>query len=242
MDKEARRKLLEQVKEFDNMKGDLGKQMIENARFLKGDLSGWYNALTAVCFTVGGIAITIASESPISDSIANPHHYWIGAVLLITNGVLIFFLKKLNIEAEFNDTYKIRETEADLWQSKKTLEEALSGDPSRVQAFMVMRDRINSEYDKTVQKWPWWRWIWKVFIASQTDIVFALLLFPIALMMTQVIQHFSISIYQYNTVLVILVILYAIYYIFQCTKTVRYFRKMQKAEKRINSEVNKKSR
>lgn len=61
MTEEQKNVLLIKAAEYDRHKDEVSKEILNNFRFLKSDLSAWYNSLTMVCFTVGAIAITIGA-------------------------------------------------------------------------------------------------------------------------------------------------------------------------------------
>ena len=237
MTSDEKNKLLLKADIYDRAKDEVGKETVNNLRFLKADLSGWYNALTTVCFTVGAIAITVGADRSVKSDILHPGYFWWGTILLITDGILIFFLKKSDIEGEFNEMPKLTEAKADYWQLRNMTLEKANGDNSRAIELIELERRVTKEYVDTQKKWPWHKWVKQIIRAGKTDIVFGVLLFSITLMLTQILDELHIHFKTYNHYLVATLILYALYTAWGGVKGVRVVRRQQAAEARIKKEI-----
>lgn len=235
--KTDKKALIDKARRYDSFKDYVGEQSLANFKFLKSDLSAWYNALTTACFTVGAIAITVGVDQK---AIVYPSYFWWGTLLIIFDGVLIFFLKKLDIEGDFNAMPKLSEAKADYWQLRNMTAEKSNGDNTRAAELKTLEEKVTDDYRGIVQKWPWYKWAQRIILASTTDIVFGLLLFPIGLMLTQVINEFNMNIAQFDTVFKIALGIYIIYMILGSVVSIRAVLRTQAADERIRAEVLKK--
>jgi hypothetical protein len=82
-----------------------------------------------------------------------------------------------------------------------------------------------------------YKWAGRIVHAAVTDIVFGLLLFPIALMLTQMINELHLSLSTYMHGLLIALILYILYTIWGGYRGVMSARKQQAADLRIQKEI-----
>ena len=237
MTKQEKKELLDRANKYDQAKEKVSDESLNNFRFLKADLSAWYNALTAVCFTVGAIAITVGTDKSVESDILYPHYFWWGTTLLLINGVLIFFLKKLEMESEFMSMPELAEAKADYWQMRNMTIEKANDDNSRANDLKRLEKQVTTDYVDTQQAWPWYKWVGRIIHAAVTDIVFGLLLFPVALMLTQIIGEFHITLSMYVHGVLVVLVLYAIYTIWGGYKGVASARRQQAADLRIRKEV-----
>jgi len=237
--KEDREKYLRDVEKFESMKDEVGKQYLENFRFIKSQIADWYIALTAVCFAVGAIAITVGSDKTISGDIVHPDLFWWGSLLLIANGTMIFLVRKIELERDDRDIPNLRKTEADLWTARNIARELADGDDSRVDEFAEVRQRILNDYDRRTAKLKWWQWIGYLFHGSIIDMAFGLLLFPILMLASQLLNDIHLSFTLYSWVFWILLIGYLAFMTSQSFKLIGLKKSAQANEEQIKSEVEK---
>lgn len=228
-------KFLLEVEKYEDMRDKLGQGQIENFKFLKAQVADWYIAITAACFAIGGISISLAG-----DDIKHPGLFWWGSVLLIANGVLTFFARKAELDGEFSEFPDLRQKEADLWTMSKIAREHAAGDSSRADEFKIVSDRFVNEYNHQTKPLRWWGWIGFAVRASMLNIVFGLLLFPILLLAPQLPNHIHISLLQYSLIMWSLLGLYLIYVAVGICKAVSHKKKDAAADLQIKSEVMRK--
>lgn len=228
---------LREAEKYEKLKESLSLQILENTRFLKSDISAWYNALTAVCFTAGTIAITLSSDKTIRQSIAHPKYFWWGSTLLLMNGVYIFFLKKSEIEKEDRSFYKLRDAEADMWELRNVSKELADGNKDRIESFAKIKKAQSSAYNSTVKKWRMREWLPHLFLASRIDVAFGLLLFPIIMIASQIIAELGLSFQLYKKFFFIALMLYVVYSLVSAFRSADSVKKSHKADNRIKDEV-----
>lgn len=222
---------------FAEIKERISKEQIELLRYLKADLTNWYNALIAVCFTVGGIAITIGADKNVQENITYPKYFWWGATLLLINGLIIFTYKKNEIERNFRDLPKLRITERDLWKVEKIALELAKGDSSRVDEFNEIKARITLDYEESTKSRTLFRWVVGVFLAIKTDLIFGIMLFALLLMFSQIITFLNIKFNVYNKLLILTAIAYVIYVITEVRSLIKSEKLALEAEQDIKKEI-----
>jgi len=240
MDNNEKTKLLLKAENYDKFKDEIGKDYVNNIRYLKTDLSSWFNALTAASFTVGAIAITIGADKTVNSGISHPSYFWCGTFLLILDGVLIFFLKKHDIENNLNEMPQLIESKADYWELRNLTIEKSNGNNLNSDRLKTLEKNVVRDYEELIKKWSWYKWIKKTLQAATTDIVFGLFLFPIILMLSQIINKLHIQMNFYTLILQALLILYIIYTLHGGIIGVKAIKKQQAAEQRIKELVIKK--
>lgn len=228
---------LREADKYDSLKQTVSIQILENARFLKTDISSWYNGLAAVCFTAGTIAITLSSDKIIRQSISYPTYFWWGSALLLVNGVYIFFLKKSEIEKEDRSFYKLRETEADMWTLRNVSREMADGRKDRASEFEKVKTTQSAAYNAVLKKWRIREWIPHLFLASRIDIIFGLLLFPVLMIASQIISELGINFITYKRGFFVILFGYIIYSLSSAHKSANSVKKSQTADRRIRDEV-----
>lgn len=232
---EDKEKYLREAKTYEDLRDIISRDYVENFKYVKSQLADWYIALAAVCFAIGGIAISVGKNS-----IAHPVLFWWGSILLIANGVFIFFVRKTELEGESSGFSELKQKEADLWTMSKIAHEHAAGDKARVEEFAVAAERFKNDYDNHSKPAEWWQWIKFVLKACMLDVVFGLFLFPLLLLASQLPNYMHITFDLYWRSFWTLVLLYVIYVIFQGFKAVRDKKKLDKANQQIKSEVDRK--
>jgi len=225
------------AKEFAKYKEEVGKEYISTFKYLKGDLSAWYNSLTTVCFTIGAVALTFGADKAVKDSILYPDYFWLGALLLILDGLLIFWFKKLDIEKEFAGLPTLRQSEADYWKAEKILMEARDGNAGRFQEYENLKEKFTDNYRKQNKHWTFLEWVHNIFKSTMTDITFGLLVFPILLMTSQFTDVAGISLATYKWIFICLLILYLIYCLWSLSKAIKDIKAKQAADRQIEGEI-----
>lgn len=228
-------KFLLEAKTYEDMRDQLGQSQIENFKFLKGQVADWYIAITAACFAVGGVSISLAG-----DDIKHPALFWWGTILLVANGVFTFFVRKAELDSEFSGFPDLRQKEADLWTMSKIAREHAAGDNSRADEFKLVSDRFVNGYDHHTKPLRWWNWVAFAMRASMLNVVFGFLLFPVLLLASQLPNHMHITFQQYSLILWGLLVLYLAYVGFGVYKAVRHKKKDAAADLQIKSEVMRK--
>lgn len=236
-DESRKKKLLAEANHYEELKDKLGLQYLENFRFLKSQMSEWYVALTAVCFAIGGISISVGIDKTVRSELVHPGLFWAGSLLLIANGIFIFLVRKTELESESSDFPNLKQTEADLWTARNIAREVAAGDNSRADVFADFRQRALNDYHKRIKLPDWWRWVIYVLHACMIDVAFGLLVFPILMLAAQLLSELHLSFMQYKWGMWILLLLYIIYTINGARKAVRDKKKMQRAEEQIRAEV-----
>ncbi|HUD05705.1 MAG TPA: hypothetical protein VMR18_02170 [Candidatus Saccharimonadales bacterium] len=237
--KEDRERYLRDAEKFENMKDEVGKRYLDNFMFIKAQISDWYIALTAVCFAVGAVAITVGSDKTISGDILHPALFWWGSLLLIANGTFIFLVRKVELEGESSGMPNLRKTEADMWTARNIARELADGNDSRVNEFAEVKQRILDDYDKRTARLKWWQWIGFLFHASIVDIVFGLLLFPILMLSSQLLNDIHMSFTLYSWGFGVLLVGYVTFTAYQAFKMIGEKNAAQANEEQIKSEVEK---
>lgn len=238
--KDDRKKFLREAELYESMREDLGKTYLENFKFMKTQLSEWYVTLTAVCFAIGGIAITVGIDKTSKYTLDYPHLFWWGSILLILNGIFIFFFRKIEFEGESRGFIELKQKEADLWTMSKIAKEHADGDNSRVEEFTQVAERFQNDYDNHTKTYNWLRWVRFVFFACMLDIVFGFMLFPLLMLASQLIDVIQFPYQSYVYILKYLLLAYILYIILQIIKVVRERKLMIAADDQIKAEVNKK--
>jgi hypothetical protein len=235
--KEERDKYLRDAEKFEDMKDEVGKRYLDNFMFIKSQISDWYIALTAVCFAIGAVAITVGSDKTISGDILHPSLFWWGSLLLIANGTFIFLVRKVELESESKDMPNLRKTEADMWTARNIARELADGDDSRVNEFAEVRKRALTDYSKRTARFKWWQWFGYLFHASIVDIAFGLLLFPILMLASQLLNDIHLSFTLYKWIFWVLLVGYLAFMTYQNFMMVSQKKAAQANEEQIKSEV-----
>lgn len=228
-------KFLLEAKTYEDMRDKLELSQIENFKFLKAQVADWYIAITAACFAIGGISISLAG-----DDIKHPALFWWGSVLLITNGVFTFFVRKSELDSEFSAFPNMRQKEADLWTMSKIAREHSAGDTSRANKFETVSSHFINDYDDQTKPLRWWNWVCFSIRASMLNVVFGLLLFPILLLAPQLPNYMHITLWQYALTLWTLLGLFMIYMAVGVYRAIQHKKKDVKADLQIKSEVTRK--
>lgn len=227
-------KFIREAEGYEQMRDNLGRDQLDNFRLIKSHLADWYIAIAAVCFAIGGIAITVGRSVT-----THPALFWWGSVLLIANGIFIFFARKVEIQGESSGFSELKQKEADLWTMSKIAREHATGDNSRSDEFMAAAERFVADYDKRSTTLRWWQWIRFVALTSLLDIVFGLLFFPILMLAPQLPNYLNISFKTYTYLLWITLAIYLIYMAFQAVKAIEEKERSDAAAQQIKSEVDK---
>jgi hypothetical protein len=230
----AKNKFTQEAELYEGMRDNLGRDQLENFKYMKSQLADWYIAIAAVCFAIGGIAISTGKNIT-----AHPALFWWASVLLIANGVLIFFAKKVEIESESSGFTELKQKEADLWTMSKIAREHAAGDNSRSDEFMGVAKRFVQDYDTRSEALKWWQWVKFSAHTSLLDIVFGLLLFPILMLAPQLPNYLDITFKTYTYLLWLTLVIYLIYMVFQAAKAIREKKKSNAAAQQIKAEVDK---
>lgn len=228
-------KFLLEAKTYEDMRDQLGRSQIENFKFLKGQVADWYIAITAACFAIGGISISLAGND-----IKHPALFWWGTALLIANGVFVFFVRKAELDGEFSGFPGLRQKEADLWTMSKIAREHAEGDNSRSDEFKLVSDRFLKDYDHQTKPLRWWNWIAFAVRASMLNIAFGFLLFPVLLLAPQLPNHMHVTLAQYSLILWSLLALYLVYMLVGVYKAIQHKKKDAAADLQIKAEVTRK--
>jgi len=234
LSKADKNKFLREAETYESMRDSLGRDYLENFKFVKSQLADWYIALAAVCFAIGGIAISLGKSN-----VVHPALFWWGSVLLIANGVFIFFVRKTELESESSGFSNLKQKEADLWTMGKIAREHADGDESRALEFKLVTERFTSDYDRSSKPRKWWQWVRFVFYACMLDVVFGLFLFPVLLLASQLPNYMHITFRTYSLLLWILLFLYIIYTVLQGFKAVKEKKRSDVAHRQIKAEVDK---
>ncbi len=232
MKKDNKEKFLQEAKNYEDLRDKLGRDEIENFKFLKGQIADWYIAITAACFAIGGISISLAG-----DDVKHPALFWWGSVLLIANGVLIFFVRKTELDSEFSESPDLKQKEADLWTMSKIAREHTEGDSSRSDEFVNVYKRFASDYERRSEPYKWWQWVKFAAQSSMLNIVFGLLLFPVLLLASQLPNYMHISLRLYTSIMLMLIFLYVIYVLVGLTLAIKRKKRLNTAELQIKLEV-----
>lgn len=227
-------KFIQEAELYEGMRDNLGRDQLDNFKYMKAQLADWYIAIAAVCFAIGGIAISTGKNVT-----SHPVLFWWASVLLIANGVLIFFAKKVEIESESSGFADLKQKEADLWTMSKIAREHAANDNSRSDEFMTAATRFVEDYDKRSEALKWWQWVKFLAHSSLLDIVFGLLLFPILMLAPQLPNYTNISFETYTRLLWLTLIVYLIYMALQAAKTVKEKKKSDAAARQIKAEVDR---
>lgn len=115
-------KFIQEAENYEQMRDNLGNDQLDNFRLIKSHLADWYIAIAAACFAIGGIAISAGKDVTV-----HPALFWWGSVLLIANGVFIFFARKVEIQSEGSGFSDLKQKEADLWTMSKIAREHAVG-------------------------------------------------------------------------------------------------------------------
>jgi hypothetical protein len=218
---------------YEQWREKLSNDQLDNFRIIKSHLADWYIAIAATCFAIGGIAITVGKHVT-----THPALFWWGSVLLIANGVFIFFFRKIEIQAESSGFSDLKQKEADLLTMSKIAHEHAMGDNSRSEEFIAAANRFIDDYDKhSVVKW--WQWIKFIAQANLLDVVFGLLLFPILLLAPQLSNYLQITFETYALLLWGTLVIYFAYMASQIIKSIKEKKKSDAAARQIKSEVDK---
>jgi uncharacterized membrane protein YfcA len=228
-------KFLLDAKTYEDMRDQLGRSQIENFKFLKGQVADWYIAITAACFAIGGISISLAG-----DDIKHPALFWWGTTLLIANGVFVFFVRKAELDGEFSGFPDLRQKEADLWTMSKIARERAEGDDSRLDEFRLVSDRFVKDYNHQTKPFRWWNWIAFAVRASMLNIAFGFLLFPVLLLASQLPNHMNVTLAQYSLILWSLLVLYLVYMMVGIYRAIHHKKKDAAANLQIKTEVTRK--
>ena len=228
-------KFLLEAKTYEDTRDKLALSQIENFKFLKAQVADWYIAITAACFAIGGISISLAG-----DDIKHPALFWWGSVLLIMNGVFTFFLRKSELDGEFSMFPDMKQKEADLWTMSKIAREHSAGDSSRTDEFKTVSSHFINDYDDQTKSLKWWNWVGFSMRASMLNIVFGLLLFPILLLAPQLPNYLHITLLQYALILWVSLGLFMVYMAVGVYRAIQDKKKDMKADLQIKSEVTRK--
>jgi len=227
-------KFTQEAELYEGMRDNLGRDQLDNFKLIKSQLADWYIAIAAVCFAIGGIAISVGKNVT-----THPALFWWASVLLIANGVFIFFLRKVEIEGESSGFSDLKQKEADLWTMSKIAREHAAGDNSRSDDFMAAATRFVKDYDKSSEPLKWWQWVKFSALSSLLDIVFGLLLFPVLMLAPQLPNYPKISFKTYTCLLWLALAIYLINMGFQIAKAIREKKKTVAAARQIKAEVDK---
>ena len=227
-------KFIQEAELYESMRDNLGRDQLDNFKYMKAQLADWYIAMAAVCFAIGGIAISAGKKVA-----THPALFWWASVLLIANGVLIFFARKVEIESESSGFVDLRQKEADLWTMSKIAREHAAGDNGRSDDFMMAATRFVEDYDGHSEALRWWQWVKFLAHASLLDIVFGLLLFPILMLAPQLPNYLHISFQAYGRLLWLTLIAYLTFMVFQAAKAVKEKKKSDAAARQIKAEVDR---
>lgn len=236
---EDRHKFAAEAENYEHLRDEMGLNAIDNFKFIKSQTADWFIAISAVCFAIGGIAISVGTDKTVRDSIVHPGLFWWGSLLLIANGVFVFLVRKAELNGEASEFPNMRQKEADLWSMGKIAREHEAGDDSRKAEFAVIVQRFQGDYDNRSKTFRWWQWIRYVLHASMIDVVFGLLLFPVLMLASQLIGDVHITFKEYSWALWILLIVYVLYLIEQGFIAVKQKDKTDKADQQIKDEVMK---
>ncbi len=236
----SKKEYLEDAKDFENLRDEAVNRYFNNLIFIKTDMSGWHNALTAVCFGVGGVAIAIGADNAHKNLVVHPWLFWGGAFLLLFNGLVIFFFKKIEIEKESAGLVPIKQLISDLWSASKIARELADGKSSREAWIEDFKEKLSTDYDKRVQPTTSWKLVPELFRASLMDIEFGLLIFPILMLSSTVIEPLHIHYHTYKTALICLVVLYIISMIIGLIRVVNTIKKADASTQQVKEEIAKK--
>lgn len=228
-------KSLLEAKSYEDMRDKIALSQIENFKFLKAQVADWYIAITAACFAIGGISISLAG-----DDIKHPALFWWGSVLLIANGVFTFFVRKAELDSEFLGLANLKQSEADLWTMSKIAREHSAGNRTRVDVFKSVSERFTNDYKNDTKPPSRRDWISFAVQTSMPNIVFGLLLFPVLLLASQLPNYMQITLEQYALILLTSCGLYIIYMVVGAYKAVQHRQKEIAADLQIKSEVMRK--
>jgi hypothetical protein len=226
----SRDKFIQEAERYEEMRDKFGSAKLENFRLIKSHLADWYIAIAAVCFAIGGIAITAGRNVMV-----HPALFWWGSALLIANGIFIFFARKAEIQSE--DFSLLEQKEADLWTMSKIAREHADNNTSRSDEFMAAAHRFVNDYDKRSAGPKWWQWVKFAVHVSLLDVVFGLLLFPILMLASQLPNYPGITFKTYTTLLWSVLVLYLIYTAAQVFKAVKERQRSIAAAQQIKREV-----
>lgn len=232
----SKKKLLDEAKGYKELRDQLGRDQIENFKFLKAQVADWYIAISAACFAIGGISVSLAGND-----IKHPALFWWGSVLLITNGVFIFFIRKAELDSEFSGFPDLRQKEADLWTMSKVAEEYADGDTSRADVFKKSSERFTKDYNSRSTPFTWWKWATFSIQSSLLNLAFGFLLFPVLLLASQLPNYIHITLLEYTQLLVALILLYVSYMGFGIYNSIKQKIKTNNAEAQIKQEVTRQS-
>jgi hypothetical protein len=225
-------KFLHEAESYERLRDELGRDQIENHKFLKGQVADWYIAITAACFAIGGVSISLAG-----DDIKHPALFWWGSVLLIVNGVLIFFVRMAELNGEFSESPDLKQKEADLWTMAEVTREHAQGNNSRKADFKQAFDRFLNDYNKRSKAFKWWAWVMFAIRSAMLNVAFGLLLFPTLLLAPQLPNHLHITLHTYTWIMVISLVAYLIYVGVEIFKSVSQKKAIDRANLQIKSEV-----
>jgi hypothetical protein len=219
----------------------VSREYSDNLRFLRADLSAWYNSVASVCFLSGTIAITAATGQP-NNYISHPGSFWWGTVMLLFNGVLIFLVKKIDIEGDINDLAILADAEASINVVKNVTAEVKNHNENRVGEVEAEIEKYVQDVDKSHKPLSWTLWIGRLLSSNIPDLILALLVFPIYLLGSQIISKIHVSDQSYWLTFYILVAAFASYVLLGNVKTVRSMIKSEKAKSKLYSEIKIKRR
>jgi|GEM_PF-3430960 len=232
-----RNKYLADAKNFDELKDELGKLYLDTMKFLKSQISEWYVAITAVCFAVGGISISVGSDKAVTGGIVHPSLFWWGSILLIANGIFIFLVRKVELDKESSNLPNLKQAEADFWTARNIALELSNDNNSRVKDFEKVRQHAVDDYEKRVATYNWYGWTKYIVLASLVNVVFGLLVFPIFMLSSQLLNEVHISFKTYQYTLIALLIIYIGYTAQQAYEAAKEKKLVQVAEQQIKSEI-----
>lgn len=233
IDKDA---LAHEAEAYDELRDQLSRDRLEDFKFLRGQVADWYIAITAACFAIGGISISLAGND-----IKHPALFWWGSVLLIFNGVLTFFIRKAELDGESSESTILKQREADLWTMSVIAQEQAAGDMSRADAFGQASERFADDYDKRSRSPQWWQWVIYVAHASMLNITFGLLLFPVLLLASQLPNYMHITLQTYSVTLWALLAAYIVYMFVGIIASIKDKKKTDRADEQIKAEVFRKN-
>lgn len=217
---------------YDAIRNTLGHDQLDNFKFIKSQLADWYVALATTCFAIGGISLSIGQAVK-----KHPVLFGWASVLLIANGIFIFFIRKLELESESSSFNKLKQKEADLWTMSKVAREYADGNTHRGDMFIEAANRFTNDYQKNPKPFTRWQWVKFIIRSCFLDLAFSLLLFPVLMLAPQLPNYLHISFTVYIYGLWAGLALYVIYVILQGIKVVKEKQAIDKAEQQIRDEV-----
>jgi len=234
-----RHKFAKEAETYESQRDEVGRLYLDTFKFIKSQYADWYIAISAVCFAVGGIAISVGTDKTVRDSIVHPGLFWWGALLLIANGVFVFLVRKAELNGESSELPQFRQREADLWSMAKIAREHQEGDDSRADEFINIVKRFQGDYKKHNESLKWWQWIKYIAGAIMVDIVFSLLFFPILMLASQLINDVHITYKEYLWLLWASLVGYIIYLVIQVPVAITQKKTKDAADQQIKNEVTK---